>query len=230
MVSKRSIRLNIHHSHLNTWLGYIWCRNEAIPTRLDHKQLVIIVSGFRKRLPPPRDDGRLPGVYENVEWPIVVLGALHRNQNLQTYLMDVLNLPCLAISQGHLEFASINKQFHILCVKGRLWNGIRRFRRLMEPDWQKVMFYVLGEVFRGSWSRALILVFKVVYIAWYVILVQCISDLCIMHLLHTYTGRTFSKLPTVFLNYTVHFFSSVAHVWVPGAKTTGPIAKKFGFS
>jgi hypothetical protein len=26
------------------------------------------------------------------------------------------------------------------------------------------------------------------------------------------------------------FFSSVAHVWVPGAKTTGPIVKKFGFS
>jgi hypothetical protein len=25
-------------------------------------------------------------------------------------------------------------------------------------------------------------------------------------------------------------FSSVAHVWVPGAKTTGPIAKKFDFS
>jgi hypothetical protein len=28
----------------------------------------------------------------------------------------------------------------------------------------------------------------------------------------------------------VHFFSSVAHVWVLGAKTTGPIVKKFGFS
>jgi hypothetical protein len=28
----------------------------------------------------------------------------------------------------------------------------------------------------------------------------------------------------------VHFFSSVAHVWVPGAKITGPIVKKFGFS
>jgi hypothetical protein len=28
----------------------------------------------------------------------------------------------------------------------------------------------------------------------------------------------------------VHFFSSVAHVWVLGAKTTGPIEKKFGFS
>jgi hypothetical protein len=28
----------------------------------------------------------------------------------------------------------------------------------------------------------------------------------------------------------VNFFSSVAYVWVPGAKTTGPIAKKFGFS
>jgi hypothetical protein len=28
----------------------------------------------------------------------------------------------------------------------------------------------------------------------------------------------------------VHFFSSVACVWGPGAKTTGPIAKKFGFS
>jgi hypothetical protein len=27
----------------------------------------------------------------------------------------------------------------------------------------------------------------------------------------------------------IHVFSSVAHVWVPGAKTTGPIAKKFGF-
>jgi hypothetical protein len=27
-----------------------------------------------------------------------------------------------------------------------------------------------------------------------------------------------------------YFFSSVAHVWVPGAKTTGPIVKKFGFS
>jgi hypothetical protein len=26
------------------------------------------------------------------------------------------------------------------------------------------------------------------------------------------------------------FFSSVAHVWLPGAKTTWPIAKKFGFS
>jgi hypothetical protein len=25
-------------------------------------------------------------------------------------------------------------------------------------------------------------------------------------------------------------FSSVAHVWVPGVKTTGPIAKKFVFS
>jgi hypothetical protein len=28
----------------------------------------------------------------------------------------------------------------------------------------------------------------------------------------------------------VIFFSSVAHFWVPGAKTTGPIVKKFGFS
>jgi hypothetical protein len=28
----------------------------------------------------------------------------------------------------------------------------------------------------------------------------------------------------------VHSFSSVAYVWVRGAKTTGPIAKKFGFS
>jgi hypothetical protein len=28
----------------------------------------------------------------------------------------------------------------------------------------------------------------------------------------------------------VHFFSSVAHVSVPGTKTTGPIVKKFGFS
>jgi hypothetical protein len=28
----------------------------------------------------------------------------------------------------------------------------------------------------------------------------------------------------------VHFFSSVSYVWVPGAKTTGPITKKFGFS
>jgi hypothetical protein len=28
----------------------------------------------------------------------------------------------------------------------------------------------------------------------------------------------------------VHFFSSVALVWVPGANTTGPIVKKFGFS
>jgi hypothetical protein len=27
-----------------------------------------------------------------------------------------------------------------------------------------------------------------------------------------------------------HFFSSVAHVWVPGAKTTGPIVIKFVFS
>jgi hypothetical protein len=27
----------------------------------------------------------------------------------------------------------------------------------------------------------------------------------------------------------VYFFSSVAHLWVPGEKTTGPIAKKFGF-
>jgi hypothetical protein len=26
-----------------------------------------------------------------------------------------------------------------------------------------------------------------------------------------------------------YFLSSVAHVWVPGAKSTGPIAKKFGF-
>jgi hypothetical protein len=26
------------------------------------------------------------------------------------------------------------------------------------------------------------------------------------------------------------FFSSVSHVWVPVAKTTGPIAKKFVFS
>jgi hypothetical protein len=28
----------------------------------------------------------------------------------------------------------------------------------------------------------------------------------------------------------VHSFSSVTHVWIPGAKTTGPIVKKFGFS
>jgi hypothetical protein len=28
----------------------------------------------------------------------------------------------------------------------------------------------------------------------------------------------------------VHLFRSVAHVWVPGAKTTGPIVKKLGFS
>jgi hypothetical protein len=27
-----------------------------------------------------------------------------------------------------------------------------------------------------------------------------------------------------------NLFSSVAHVWAPGAKTTGLIAKKFGFS
>jgi hypothetical protein len=27
-----------------------------------------------------------------------------------------------------------------------------------------------------------------------------------------------------------HFFSSVAYVWAPGAKSTGPIVKKFGFS
>jgi hypothetical protein len=27
----------------------------------------------------------------------------------------------------------------------------------------------------------------------------------------------------------VHFFSSIAHVWVPGAKTTGPIVKKVWF-
>jgi hypothetical protein len=32
------------------------------------------------------------------------------------------------------------------------------------------------------------------------------------------------------LAYIVHFFSSVAHVWVPGAKTTGLIAKMFVFS
>jgi hypothetical protein len=31
------------------------------------------------------------------------------------------------------------------------------------------------------------------------------------------------------INYS-HFVSSVAHVWVPGAKTTGPIVKMFGFS
>jgi hypothetical protein len=28
----------------------------------------------------------------------------------------------------------------------------------------------------------------------------------------------------------LHIFSSVAHVWVLGAKTTGPIVKKFVFS
>jgi hypothetical protein len=28
------------------------------------------------------------------------------------------------------------------------------------------------------------------------------------------------------LGYIVHLFSSVAHVWVPGARTTGPIVKK----
>jgi hypothetical protein len=28
----------------------------------------------------------------------------------------------------------------------------------------------------------------------------------------------------------VNFFSYVAHVWVPGAKTTGPIVKMFVFS
>jgi hypothetical protein len=28
----------------------------------------------------------------------------------------------------------------------------------------------------------------------------------------------------------VHYFSSVAYVWVRGAKTTVPIVKKFGFS
>jgi hypothetical protein len=28
----------------------------------------------------------------------------------------------------------------------------------------------------------------------------------------------------------IHYFSSVAYVWVPGAKTTGPIVNKFGFS
>jgi hypothetical protein len=27
----------------------------------------------------------------------------------------------------------------------------------------------------------------------------------------------------------VHFFSSVAHVWVPGAKTTGPNSEKVWF-
>jgi hypothetical protein len=30
----------------------------------------------------------------------------------------------------------------------------------------------------------------------------------------------------IHLSVIVHFFSSVAHVWVPGAKTTGPIVKK----
>jgi hypothetical protein len=35
-------------------------------------------------------------------------------------------------------------------------------------------------------------------------------------------------LPTISFHRTiVHFLSSVAHVWVPGANTTGPIVKKF---
>jgi hypothetical protein len=40
-----------------------------------------------------------------------------------------------------------------------------------------------------------------------------------------------SQIYQVFcLNYEiVHFFSSVAHVWVPGAKTTGPIVEKVVF-
>jgi hypothetical protein len=39
------------------------------------------------------------------------------------------------------------------------------------------------------------------------------------------TGGTQKNVPTMLC-----FFSSGAHVWVPGAKTTGLIVKKFGFS
>jgi hypothetical protein len=47
-------------------------------------------------------------------------------------------------------------------------------------------------------------------------------------------GDKFAKISWWFTPQTnppiLYFFNSVAHVWVPGAKTTGPIAKKFGFS
>jgi hypothetical protein len=43
------------------------------------------------------------------------------------------------------------------------------------------------------------------------------------------TNRT-QKDRSMLINSMVHLFSSVAHVWVPGAKSTGPIVKKFGFS
>jgi phosphoribosyl-AMP cyclohydrolase len=40
----------------------------------------------------------------------------------------------------------------------------------------------------------------------------------------------YNSVKQMFDSKIVHFFSSVAHVWVPGAKTTGPIVKMFGFS
>jgi hypothetical protein len=43
-------------------------------------------------------------------------------------------------------------------------------------------------------------------------------------------ARFFSGLVLTHHAAILYFFSSVAHIWVPGAKTTGPIVKKFGFS
>jgi hypothetical protein len=40
----------------------------------------------------------------------------------------------------------------------------------------------------------------------------------------------YDKLTVVVWELLDHFFSSVAYVWVRGAKTTGPIVKKFVFS
>jgi hypothetical protein len=45
-----------------------------------------------------------------------------------------------------------------------------------------------------------------------------------------WTKQSLAKHNTMQPSYLHYFFSSVAHVWVPGAKTTGPIVKKFGFS
>jgi hypothetical protein len=42
--------------------------------------------------------------------------------------------------------------------------------------------------------------------------------------------EVFWSLLSSHINHYSPFFSSVAHVWVPDAKTTGPIVKKFGFS
>jgi hypothetical protein len=53
-----------------------------------------------------------------------------------------------------------------------------------------------------------------------------VATICRTRLTNRGTPMIFSPIGNTIVN----LFSSVADVWVPGAKTTGPIVKKFVFS